>query len=91
MFSSIQFLSHVQPFATLWTAARQASLSVTNLLKFMSIESVTPSNHLILCWPLLLLPSTFPSIGVFSTESALCIRWPNMGPSTPVLPKNSQD
>ena len=93
MFSSIQFLSHVQPFATPWTAARQASLSITNsrsLLKFMSIESVTPSNHLIPCWPLLLLPSTFPSIGVFSNESALCIGWPNMGPSTPVLPKNSQ-
>ena len=62
-----------------WTAARQASLSITNswnLLKLMSIESVTPSNHLILCRPLLLLPSIFPSIRVFSTESVLHIRWP---------------
>ena len=64
---------------TLWTAACQASLSITNsqsLLKLVSIESVTPSNHLILCRPLLLLPSTFPSIRVFSNESALRIRWP---------------
>ena len=62
-----------------WTAARQASLSITNsqsLLKLMSIESVMPSNHLILCHPLLLLPSIFPSIRVFSNESVLCIRWP---------------
>ena len=62
-----------------WTAARQASLSITNsqsLFKLMSIESVMPSNHLILCHPLLLLPSIFPSIRVFSNESALCIRWP---------------
>ena len=62
-----------------WTAARQASLSITNsrsLLKLMSIESVMPSNHLILCHPLLLLPSIFPSIRVFSNEPALCIRWP---------------
>ena len=62
-----------------WIAASQASLSFTisqNLLKFMSIESVMPSNHLIFCHPLLLLPSIFPSIGVFSNESALCIRWP---------------
>ena len=65
---------------TPWTAACQASLSITNsrsLLKLMSIELVMPSNHLILCHPLLLLPSIFPSIRVFSTESALCIRWPN--------------
>ena len=65
--------------ATPWTAACQASLSITNsqsLLKLMSIESVMPSNHLILCCPLLLLPSIFPSIRVFSNESALCIRWP---------------
>ena len=65
--------------ATLWTAARQASQSITNsrsLLKLMSIESVMPSNHLILCRPLLLLSSIFPSIRVFSIESALCIRWP---------------
>ena len=64
---------------TTWTAARQASLSITNsqsLLKLMSIESVMPSNHLILCHPLLLPPSIFPSIRVFSNESALCIRWP---------------
>ena len=66
-------------FATPWTAARQASLYITNswsLLKLMSIESVMPSNHLILCRPLLLLPSIFPSIRVFSNESALHIRWP---------------
>ena len=64
---------------TPWTAVRQASLSITNswsLLKLMSIESVMPSNHLILCHPLLLLPSIFPSIRVFSSESVLCIRWP---------------
>ena len=72
-------LSHVQLFVTAWTAACQASLSITNsqsLLKLMSIEWVTPSNHVILCHPLLLLPSIFPSITVFSNESALCIRWP---------------
>ena len=77
--SSVQLLSLVRLFATPWTAARQASLSITNsrsLLKFMSIESVMPSNHLILCRPLLLLPSVFPSIRVFSNESALHIRWP---------------
>ena len=78
-FSSVQSLSHVQLFATPWTAARQASLSITNSrnpLKPMSIESVMPSNHLILCRPFLLLPSIFPSIRVFSNESALRIRWP---------------
>ena len=77
--SVIQSLSHVQLFATPWTAARQASLSITNsrsLLKLMSIESVMPSNHLILSRPLLLLPSIFPSIRVFSNESLLRIRWP---------------
>ena len=77
--SPVQLLSSVQFFATLWIAARQASLSITNsrsLLKLMSIESVMPSNHLILCHPLLLLPSIFPSIRVFSSESVLCIRWP---------------
>ena len=66
-------------FASPWTAARQASLSITSswsLLKVMSIESVIPSNHLILCGPLLLLPSVFPSIRVFSNESVLCISWP---------------
>jgi len=78
-FSSVQSLSRVQLFATPLTAARQASLSITNSWsppKPMSIESVMPSNHLILCRPLLLLPSIFPSIRVFSNESALCIRWP---------------
>ena len=77
-FSSVQSLSHVRLFATPWTAACQASLSITNsqsLLKLMSIELV-PSNHLILCHLLLLLPSIFPSIRVFSYESVLCIRWP---------------
>ena len=77
--SSVQWLSHIQLFVTPWTAVRQASLSITNsrsLLKLLSIESVMPSNHLILCHPLLLLPSIFPSIGVFSNESALHIRWP---------------
>ena len=76
---SVQWLSHVGLFATPWTAARQASLSITNsqsLLKLMSIKLVMPSNHLILCCPLLLLPSIFPSIRVFSKESVLCIRWP---------------
>src|SRR5574341_737287 len=78
-FSSVQF-SCVQLFGTPWTAALQTSLSITNscsLLKLMSIKSVMPSNHLILCHPLLLLPSIFPSIRVFSNESALHIRWPN--------------
>ena len=78
-FSPVQLLSHVWLFATLWTAARQASLSITNsrgLPKLMSIELVIPSNHLILCHPLLLLPSIFPSIRVFSNESVLRIRWP---------------
>ena len=76
--SSVQSLSHVQLFETPWTAARQASLSITSwsLLKLMSIESVMPSNHLILCRPLLFPPSIFPSIKVFSNESVLRIRWP---------------
>ena len=77
--SSVQSLSHVQLFVTPRTTARQASLSTTNsqsLLKLMSIESVMPPNHLILCHPLLLPPSIFPSIRVFSNESALRIRWP---------------
>ena len=76
---SIQSLSRVQLFATSWTAARQASLSITNsrsLLKLMSIESVMPSSHLILCCPLLLLLSIFPRIRIFSNESVLRIRWP---------------
>ena len=78
-FSSVQLLSLVQLFATPWTTACQTSLSITNSRsspKPMSIESVMPSNHLILCHPLLLLPSIFPSISVFSDESALRIRWP---------------
>ena len=78
-FSSVQSLSHIQLFVTPWTEASQAPLSITNSQsppKLMSIESLMPSNHLILCRPLLLLPSVFPSIRVFSNESALCIRWP---------------
>ena len=77
--SSVQSFSHVRLFATPCTEAHQAPLSITNswsLFKLMSIESVMPSNHLILCCPLLLLPSIFPSIRVFSNESILCIRWP---------------
>ena len=77
--SSVQSLSHVWLFAAPWTAAHQASLTFTSsqsLLKLMSIELVMPSNHLILCRPLLLLPSIFSSIRVFSSESALYIRWP---------------
>ena len=90
--STVQSLSHVQLFVTPWTAACQASLSITNSrspLKPMSVVLVMPSNHLILCRPLLLLPSIFPSNRVFSNESALCIRWPrywnfsfNISPST---------
>ena len=78
-FSSVQLLSHVRLFVTPWIAARQASLSITNsrsLLRLMSIESVMPSSHLILYYPLLLLPQVPPSIKVFSNESVLCIRWP---------------
>ena len=78
-FSSLKLLNHIQLLATPWTAAHQASLSITNsrsLLKLKPIESVMPSNHLILYRPLLLLPSIFPSIWVFSNESVLRIRWP---------------
>ena len=78
-FSSVQSLSHVRLLATPWTAACQASLSITNsqsLLKLMTIQLVMPSNHLILCRPLFSLPSIFPSIRVFSNKSVLCIRWP---------------
>ena len=78
-FSPAQSLGRVRLFATPWTVARQASLSITNsrsLLKLMPIESVMPSSHLILCRPLLLLPSIFPSIRVFSNESTLHVRWP---------------
>ena len=77
--SSVQLFSHVRLFVTPWTAAYQASLSITNSwspLKLMSIESLMPSNHLILCHPLLLPSLIIPSIGVFSNESVLCIRWP---------------
>ena len=79
LLSSVQLLSRVWFFVTPWTIARQASLSITNswsLLKLMFIESVMPSNHLILCNPPFLLPSIFPSIRIFSNESALRIRWP---------------
>ena len=78
-FSSVQSFSYVLLFVTPWTTACLPSLSITNsqsLLKLMPIELVMPSNHLILCHPLLLLPSIFPSIRVFSNESVLCIRWP---------------
>ena len=91
-FSSVQSLSRVWLFATAWTAAHQASLSITNsqsLLKLMSIESVMPSSHLILCHPLLLLPPIPPSIRVFSSESTLCIRWPKYWSfSFSVIPSN---
>ena len=76
---SVQLLSHVRLFVTPWTTARQVSPSIVkswSLLKLMSTGSMMPSNHLILCCPLLLLPSIFPSIRVFSSESVLCIRWP---------------
>ena len=79
IFNSVQLLSHVWLFATPWTSARQASLSITNspsLPKLIAIELVMPSNHLTVCCPLLLLPSIFPNIRVFSNESALHIRWP---------------
>ena len=95
-FSSVQLLSRVLLFATPWTKEYQASLSITNSWsppKLMSIELVMPSNHLILCHPLLLPPSIFPSIRVFSNESTLHIRWPSIGvsASTSVLPMNTQD
>ena len=93
---SVQSLSHVQLFATPWTAAHQASLSITNsrsLLKLMSIESVMPSNRLILCQPLLLPPSIFPSIRVFSNELVLASDGQSIGvsASASVLPMNIQD
>ena len=91
--SSVQSLSHVWLFATPWIAARQASLSITNsqnLPKFMSIESVVSSSHLILCRPLLLLPSIFSSIRVFSNDSVLCISI-EVSASASVLPMNFQD
>ena len=93
-FSSVHLLSRVWLFATSWTAARQASLSITTswrLLKLMSIESVMPSNHLIFCCPLFLLPSIFPSIRVFSNELVLHIRWPKYWSFSFSLPMNTQD
>ena len=91
-FSSVQLFNFVWLFATPWTAACQASLSITNsrsLFKLMSIESVMPSNHLILCYPLLLSPSIFPSIRVFSNESVICNRWPkNCSFSFSISPSN---
>ena len=93
-FSSVQLLSHVWLFVTPWTAAHQASLSITNSQsppKPISLELVMPSNHLILCRPLLLLLSIFPSIRVFSDESALCIRWPKYWSfSFNISPSNEQ-
>ena len=92
LFSSVQSLSHVRLLATSWTAARYSSLSITNsrsILKLMSVESVMPSNHLILSHAFLLLPSIFPSIRVFSNESTLCIRWPkNWSFSFSISPSN---
>ena len=95
-FSSVQLHSHIWLFVTPWTAAHQSSLSITNsrsLLKLMSIESVMPSNHFILCCPLLLLPSVFLSIGVFSNESFLRSGGQSIGASASasVLPMNIQD
>ena len=95
-FSSVRSLSRVRLFVIPRTAAHQSSLSITNsrsLLKLISIESVMPSNHLILCRPLLLPPSIFPSTRVFSKESVLHIRWPKYGvsASASVLPMNMQD
>ena len=90
----VQSLNQVWLYAILWTVACQASLSFTtpqSLLRFMSIDSVMPSNHLILCYPLLL-PLVFPSIKIFSSESSLHIRWPNIGATTsaPIPPMNIQ-
>ena len=93
-FSSVQLLSRVRLFVTPWTAAHQSFLSITNYQSLlMSIESVMPSNRLILCLPLFLLPSIFPSIRVFSNESARHIRWPKYWSftSASVLPMNIQD
>ena len=91
--SSVQLLSRVRHFGTPWTAAHQASLSITNswsLLKLMSIELVMPSNHLIPCWPLLLLPSIFPSIGSFLSQCFIS-GGQSVGASASVLPMNIQD
>ena len=93
-FSSVQLLSHARLFATPWTAASQVFLSITNsqsLLTLMSIELVMPSNHLILCHPLLFSPSIFPSIRIFSNESALCLMWPKYWNfSFSISPSNEQ-
>ena len=92
-FAVVQSLSRVGLFVTPWTAAYRGSLSFTvswNLLKLMSIESMMPFNHLILCHPLPLLPSIFPSIRVFSNELTLSIRWKSIGASASVLPINTQ-
>ena len=92
LFVVVQLLSHIRLFETPWTATCQASLSISNswsLLRFMSTESVMPSNHLILCCPLFLLPSVFPSIRVFSNELTLYIRWPKYwGFSFSISPSN---
>ena len=93
MVHSLQSLSHVQLFVIPWIIAHQPSLSITNsqsLLRLMSIESVMPSSHLILCHPLLLLPSIPPSIRVFSNVSALCIRWPEYWSFSFISPSNEQ-
>ena len=95
-FSSVESLSRVRLFATPWIAALQASLSITNsrsLLKLMSVELVMPSNHLIICRPLLLPPPIPPNIRVFSNESTLRVRWPKYGvsASASVLPMNIQE
>ena len=94
-FSPVQSLSRVQLYVTPWMAARQASLSITNswsLLKLMTIESVMPYNYLILCLPLLLPPSIFPSIRVFSNEAVLHIKWPKYQSfSFSISPSNTQD
>ena len=93
---SVQSLSHIQLFATPWTVTCQACLSITisqSLLKLMPIESVIPSNHVIFCRPLLLLPSICPRVMVFSKESVLCIRWPKIvaSASASILPMTIQD
>ena len=94
VFSSVQWLSHVWLFATPWTAARQASLSITsswNLLKLMSVESVMPSNHLILCCPRLPCPQSFPTLGSFPLSQFFASGGQSIGASASVLPMNIQD
>ena len=92
-FTSAQSLSHIRLFATPWATIHHASLSITNswnLLKLMSIELMMPSNHLILCCPLLLPPSIFPSVRVFSIESVLCIRWPKYWSFSPSISSSNE-